>query len=132
QIRMSWSPSRPRLPRTVESVSGFSQTAFEIVRESARKLREDLPVARKRIEGRLINLKADPSLIDDFEGTVTLRAEIGGTHTRVKVLLSSKDYKKACDAHRDGRRVAVTGLLQREAKLYHLLQPQNFSVVPKA
>ena len=38
------------------------------------------------------------------------------------------NYKKACDAHRDGHAVAVTGLLQREAKLYHLLTPQNFSV----
>ena len=33
-IRMGWSSSRPRLPKRVESVIGFSQTAFEIVRES--------------------------------------------------------------------------------------------------
>ena len=36
-----------------------------------------------------------------------------------------------CDAHRDGRLVAVTVLLQREAKLYYLLQPQEFSVLVK-
>ena len=63
-----------------------------------------------------------------FEGTVTLRADVGGAPTRVQVVLNSDDYKKACDAHRDGHAVAVTGLLQREAKLYHLLTPQNFSV----
>ena len=34
QIRMTWSSSRPRLPKGVESVIGFSQTAFEIVRQS--------------------------------------------------------------------------------------------------
>lgn len=130
KIRMSWSPSRPTLPAAIESTVGFSQTAFEIVKEAGRKLREDTSVARKRIEGRVINLKADPSLLDDFEGTVVLRAEIGGRPTRVQVLLSAADYKKACDAHRDGLTVAVAGLLQREAKLYHLLQPQNFTVVP--
>jgi len=33
-VRMTCSSSRPRLPKTIESVIGFSQTAFEIVRES--------------------------------------------------------------------------------------------------
>jgi hypothetical protein len=130
-IRMAWSASRPRLPRKVESVVGFSQTAFEIVRESGRKLREELSVARMRIEGRVISLKADPSLFDDFEGTVILRADVGGTPTRVQVLLNPEDYKEACNAHRDGRIVVVSGLLQREAKLYYLLQPQDFSVLAK-
>ncbi len=64
--------------------------------------------------GRAINLKADPSLLDDFEGTVVLRADIGGKPTRVQILLNAADYKKACDAHRDGKTVEVTGLLHRE------------------
>ncbi len=128
-IRMSWSSSRPRLPKAVESAVGFSQTAFEIVRESGRKLRETVSSSRKRIEGHVINLKANTSLFDDFEGTVVLRANVGGVATRVQVVLNSQDYMKACDAHRDGLTVAVTGLLQRELKLYHLVQPQDFSVV---
>jgi hypothetical protein len=129
QIRMTWSSSRPRIPKAVESVIDFSQTAFEIVRESGRKLREDGVVARKRIEGRVIGLKADSSLFDGFEGTVILRADVAGAPTRVQVLLNLEDYKKACDAHRDGKTVTVSGLLHREAKLYHLLHPQDFTVV---
>jgi hypothetical protein len=129
RIRMSWSPSRPRLPKTVENVVGFSQAAFGIIRESGRKLREEVSSSRKRIEGRVIILKAESSLLDAFEGTVTLKADVGGAPVRVQVVLDSDDYKKACDAHRDRRSVTVTGLLQREAKLYHLLQPQQFAVV---
>ena len=129
-VRMGWSSTVPG-PRTVESSIGFSPTAFEIVRESGRKLREDLSLNRKRIEGRIINLKADPSLFDDFEGAVTLRADVGGIPLGCRYFLNLEDYKKACDAHRDGRIVAVTGLLQREAKLYYLLQPQDFSVLAK-
>lgn len=129
RIAMTWSSSRPRLPAAVENVVGFSQTAFEIIRESGRKLREQVSGTRKRVEGRVINLKADATLLDEFEGTVVLRADVGGVLTRVQVLLNAADYKKACDAHRDGQTVAVTGLLQREAKLYHLLQPQNFTAV---
>ena len=130
QIRMTWSSSRPRLPKGVESVIGFSQTAFEIVRESGRKLREEVSVTRTRLEGRIISLKADSSLFDGFEGTVILRADVSGTPSRVQVVLGSEDYKKACDAHRDGKAVAMSGLLHREPKLYHLLQPQDFAVVP--
>jgi hypothetical protein len=128
RIQMTWSPSRPRLPTAVTNVVAFSRTAFEIAREAGRKLRDE-PSTRKQIEGRIVTLKAELSLFDDFEGTVVLKADLGGSPTRVQVILKSDDYKKACDAHRDGQTVAVTGLLQREAKLYHLLQPQNFRVV---
>jgi hypothetical protein len=127
---MTWSSSRPRLPKGVESVIGFSQTAFEIVRESGRKLREEVSVTRTRLEGRIISLKADSSLFDGFEGTVVLRADVSGTPSRVQVVLGSEDYKKACDADRDGKAVAVSGLLHREPKPYHLLQPQDFGVGP--
>lgn len=128
-IRMTWSSSRPKVPASLASSVDFTQTAFEIVREAGRRLREEPSVARKRVEGRIITLKADSSLFDDFEGTVVLRADINGVLTRVQMVLGSADYKKACDAHRDGRAIAVTGLLQREAKLYHLVHPQDFIVM---
>ena len=68
QIRMTWSSSRPRLPKGVESVIGFSQTAFEIVRESGRKLREEVFVTRARLEGRIITRLPVPSA-DAFPNT---------------------------------------------------------------
>lgn len=129
RILMTWSSSRPRVPKAVESVVGFSQASFGIIRESGRKLREQVSMTRNRIEGRIISLKAESSLLDKFEGTVTLKADIAGNAVRVQVVLNSDDYKKACDAHRDGQAVSIMGLLQREPKLYHLLQPQDFSVV---
>jgi hypothetical protein len=129
QIRMTWSPNRPMVLKSIASVVDFSQTTFEIVREAGRKLRESPLISRVRIEGRVINLKADPSLFDQIEGTIVLRAEVNGAATRVHLELPTPDYKKACDAHRDGNIVTVTGLLQREAKLFHLLQPQDFAVI---
>ena len=68
RIRMTWSSSRPRLPKAVESVVGFSQAAFAIIRESGRKLREEMSPTRKRIEGHVINLKAESSLLDGVRG----------------------------------------------------------------
>ena len=45
-------------------------------------------VTLARPSGGVLNLKADPSLFDDFEGTVTRKADVGGTPTRVQVLLN--------------------------------------------
>jgi hypothetical protein len=109
----------------------FSQTAFSIVQEAGRKLREAPTARRTRIDGVVVSLKAEASLFDNFEGIVTLRAAVGGVPARVQVVLNRNDYVSACDAHRDGKTVAVTGLLQRETKLYRLLEPQNFQVLPQ-
>jgi hypothetical protein len=132
RIHMSWAPNRPKLPAGTQSTVGFSRTAFEIVREAGRKLREEPTTGRRQIEGQVINLKADPSLFGDFEGTVVLKADVAGTPARVQVLLNAEDYKRACDAHRDWQAVRVTGLLHREAKLYHLTHPRDFTVVTRS
>lgn len=128
-IHMSWATSRPRLPTEVQSAVGFSRTAFDIVREAGRKLRTEPAAARRQIDGHVVSLKADPSLFGDFEGTVILKSDVAGTPVRVQVRLHAADYKKACDAHRDSLPVRVSGLLRREAKLYHLTQPSDFHVV---
>jgi hypothetical protein len=128
-VRMSWSRSRPKIPATLPSKVSFSQTAFSIIREAGRKLREQPSPSRQRIEGAVFSLKGDTSLLDGFEGTVTLRVIIGSTPVRVQVTLDRNDYTQACDAHRDGNAVAVTGLLQQEAKTYRLISPEHFQVI---
>jgi hypothetical protein len=131
QIRMSWSRNRPKVPVSIIPTVSFSQTAFSIIQEAGRKLREEPSVKRTRIEGVVVSLKAESTLFDSFEGTVTLRTNVSGAPVRVQVVLNRNDYVLACDAHRDGKPVAVTGLLQRETKLYRLLEPQEFQVLPQ-
>ena len=47
QIRMSWSRNRPRVPAGIPPKVSFSQTAFSIVQEAGRKLRE-VPASNAR------------------------------------------------------------------------------------
>ncbi|MDX2038128.1 MAG: hypothetical protein SFX72_15880 [Isosphaeraceae bacterium] len=129
RISMTWSSSRPRVPKAVKNVVDFSTASIEIIRESGRRLLDRFSATRERIEGRVINLKADSSHVVGFKGKVTLRVRLNGETTRVQFDLEPDDYRRACDAHRDGRAVAVTGLLQQEAKQFRLLQPQDFSTV---
>jgi hypothetical protein len=49
----------------------------------------------------------------------------------VRFLLDETEYLKACDAHRDRKRVQVVGTLVRDgkAKLYNLHDVEDFQVL---
>ncbi len=77
----------------------------------------------KTIEGPVISL----SFENQSERVVTLLADGYG---KVSFTLEAKDYANACDAHRDGLIVNVSGTLRRKTKrgLWTLLSPHNFHV----
>jgi hypothetical protein len=128
RIRMSWATSRPQLPARVPQTASFSQGVFALVDEVGRSLRERSAPKLDRIEGYAVQLRAESTLLEGFEGTVVVKADIGGSPTRVKVPLNKADYLRACDAHRDGKRVALLGTLRRDAKTYELRQPRELQV----
>jgi hypothetical protein len=131
-ISTSWSPSRSRVPKAIKPRISFAQSEFMIIREVGRTLRASMEPRRERVEGPIISLHAEPaSLFEDFKGKVFIRTLINGKSARVRVELNEPDYVAACDAHRDRCRVAVSGILQREAeaKQYDLLHPQRFEVL---
>jgi hypothetical protein len=107
----------------------FSKTAFSIVSEVGRRLRENGAIKPQRIEGFIVSLRAETTLIDGFEGVVTLKSLVGGSPALVQVTLNRDEYARACDAHKDAKPVAVTGMLHREAKFYRLLEPQTLQVL---
>jgi hypothetical protein len=133
EIAMSWARNRPRVPRALPQKVSFAQGEFVIIREAGRRLREDVGPRRERIEGAIISLQAEPrQLFGAFEGRVIVRAEVEGRWARIRFLLGQEEYVRACNAHRDRHRVAVTGILHRDAsmKVFELSQPQGFEVLP--
>ena len=131
-IRMSWSRSRPKLPEGIPQIVSFSQSDFPILEEAGRKLRERATPRRDKFVGKVFSLQSEiPSLIDNLAGKIVVRTEVGGQPARVKVVLDREDYRRACDAHRDDRRVAVTGIIHHDVKVrvYELSEPSNFQVL---
>ena len=118
RIRMSWATSRPQLPTRVPQTVSFSQGVFALVDEVGRSLRERSAPKLDRIEGYVVQLRAESTLLEGFEGTVVVKADVAGAPTRVRVALNKADYLRACDAHRDGKRVAILGSLRRDAKTF--------------
>lgn len=129
QIRISWARSRANVPLDLPQSVAFSQAAFPIIEEVGRRLRERATPKPDRIEGFIVSLRGETTLLEGFEGNVIIKAAIAGQTARVQLALSKSDYAKACDAHRDARRVSVSGVLHRGAKTFELLQPQNFQVL---
>ena len=130
-IRMTWSRSRPRLPVGVPDVVTFGRADFEIIEEASRRLRERARPERERFEGKIVELRSlIASLYDDLEGKVVLRAIVGGQIVRIKIVLNRDDYRRACDAHRDDRLVAVSGIIHHDVKVrvYELSEPRDFEV----
>ncbi len=133
-IQMNWSRSRPRLPSGVPRVVSFSEGDFPILVEAGRLLRERATPRRERFVGKVFSLQAEvASLFDDLAGKIVIRTEIGGQSARVKVVLSREDYRLACDAHRDDRKVAVVGIIHHDVKIrvYELSEPSGFQVLPE-
>lgn len=132
QIGMLWSRARPRIPKRILPQVSFAQSEFAIVREAGRRLRAKVEPHAERVEGAIISLQAEPKqLFEDFHGKVVIRTLIDGRPARVRFALKQADYAAACDAHRDMRHVAITGILQRdpEAKLFEIQHPKDFQVL---
>lgn len=128
RIRMSWSPARPQLPTSLPQTVSFSQGVFALFDEIGRSFRERSFPKLDRIEGYIVQLRAESTLLEGFEGTVVVKADVAGAPTRVRVALNKADYLRACDAHRDGKRVAILGTLRRDTKTYELRQPRELQV----
>ena len=133
-IKMSWSRARPRMPKGIVQAVSFSEGDFPILEEAGRRLRERATPRRERFVGKVFSLQSEiASLFDDLAGRIVIRAEVRGQPARVKVVLNRDDYKLACDAHRDDRRVAVIGLIHHDLKIrvYELSEPSDFEVLPE-
>ncbi len=135
ELSMSWSRSRPQVSCRVRDRVSVAQGEFALIREAGRWLRVGVEARREKVQGPVISLHAETAqLFEEFQGRVTLRADVYGQFQRVRVVLSRAEYAHACDARRDGQRVEVTGILQRDAraKLFDLLEPRGFRVQPSA
>lgn len=131
-IKMSWSRSRPTLPEGIPQSVTFTQPDFEFIEEAGRQLRARALPKRERFVGKVFSLQSEiATLFDDVGGKIIIRTEVGGNPARIKVVLNREDYRRACDAHRDEQRVAVTGIVYPDARIrvYELSEPDGFQVL---
>ncbi|SPE58496.1 conserved hypothetical protein [Verrucomicrobia bacterium] len=105
--------------------------AVKYLESAARYLRSPEQSAEITVTGLVIALRSKSAPTEADEDDTPHHVTIEGTESQgiertVRVVLNPNDYRRACDAHRDGRRVAVTGRLEKEGKFWVLMAPRDF------
>lgn len=123
EFSVSWARALPpaaELPRVVR----IERRGFDYLSAAARSLRSSTESEERELRGYIVRLELEGLA----GGKILLRFEHGGRKPHARVHLGAEDYRKACDAHRDGRMVRVWGRLEREGKQWRLMSPRDFQV----
>ena len=110
-ISFGWDASIDQVPQVNSEIRFSREEATALKDGSAALQRRESTVEPFTLKGCICQLKANPGA-DEYED-VTLFTQIEGSQKRVTFRLprSGNAYRKANDAHRDGRIVTVTGTL---------------------
>jgi hypothetical protein len=128
-IQVAWARTRLRLPAGVPGSVSFPQEYFPLIEEVGRQLTTRLTARRERFEGGIVSLRrAKRPLFPEVAGWMVMATELNGTLVRVRFDLNAEEFSLACDALRDDRRVAVTGIIRHDVKAgeYVVSEPSGF------
>lgn len=131
-ISVSWATTRSLVPPSVPQAVSFPEESFEIIKEVGRQLRTRAHPTRERFEGKVIQVHAIARpLFREVEGKLVLKTEVNGQTARVKADLDREGFRRACDALRDGKRVAIYGIIREDvrAREYELYDPTGLEVI---
>jgi len=132
----SWQPS-PELsePTPIR----LEYRAAQFLDAGSRGLRQPERAQARPIRGRVVQLRAEgeleseefePDQVSEEGPTITVLASTDDLRTlRVRVSLPVAEYRQACDAHRDGREVEVSGRLEKLGKFWTLSGARDFRVL---
>lgn len=131
EYRVDWSPelSAPKPLAEAEPVR-FDQATYEIALYAARQLEVEEVPPETVVVSHVVSLKSEMPLEDgvqdQFEQVVTLDWEKeGGVWVRIRVALPRAEYRKACDAHKNGRKIVIQGTPIKRAKFWELTAPSE-------
>jgi hypothetical protein len=70
-------------------------------------------------------------LFPDLSGKIVIAAEVGGEAAKVRVDLNEADFRSACDTIRDGKNVALSGIIRHDVRTreYELSEPTDFEII---
>ena len=131
----AWSSEIP----VAEDISGlnpftFDGRAYEFAKATALQLEQQDDFEEQLIEGRIYQLKSKEPVNPTFEllqtdRVITVKWCTDGLPPKsIRVPLSAEDYQLACDAHRDGQMIQVSGKPQKNGKFWTLHNVHGFRI----
>ena len=127
---VSWSPAWPAEGAALRRSVRFEDRSFERINAIARALRGGNKPRSSQLLGRVIRLSGrDPVNGEAGPLTVVMADETHNAPSKVEIILSPEQYRQAGEAHLNGRRIAVKGILDRVGRSWQLLDLSDFQVV---
>jgi len=135
--RMIWAPelSPPQHLTITEQPIGLDERAYRMLKAASDALHTvEEPDEDKIIFGRITNLRSDmpPLHSEEFElatRTIVVLWEIEKQQPlRVHIVLPLDQYRLACDAHKNGRKVRILGKPRKTGKFWRLFDHHGFEI----
>lgn len=111
----------------------FEGRAYDVTRRAASEMEKVKEETERLIEGHVITLKSDQPPEEDqtaFEHVITVFwSKEQKLRVKIRIPLSWADYRLACDAHKDGRKIRVFGVPKKTGKYWTLGSIRGFTVI---
>lgn len=112
----------------------FTDRAYHMSLSAAKTLDKAEVFPLTTIFGRIVSLRSEkpPTQTDEIfsERYITMQWEREkGQIPNIRINLSHQEYSAACDAHKDGRRISVTGVPEKNGPFWKLRTPSKFTVI---
>lgn len=136
--RIIWCPelSPPQHLLAAEKPIALNQKSHRILKAAAAALQTvDEPDEDKTIVGRVTRLRSEkpPVASEEFEISsriIVVLWEIEKSQPlHVHIELPLAQYREACDAHKNGRKIRVMGKPKKTGKFWHLTETHDFGIV---
>ncbi len=133
EISVSWSPAWPVDDQSLPKSVRFEDRSFEQINAIGRALRTGNKPRPHQLRGKIVRLSGkDPLYGEAGPLTVLLAIETEGAPPNVEMALDPEQYQHAGIAHLNGKRVSVTGTLDRIGRRWHLLDVSDCRALNEA
>lgn len=104
---------------------------FYTMSEISKHYRENESEMLVSVQGYVTSL--NKKKIDEVHSDKVIRAvvDVNGNLRTVSAELCDEDYRIACDAHRDGEKILIKGVLDMSKKIYRFLNVDTFTIIPE-
>ena len=105
------------------SAEGYLVEASEI-------LKEETPKEKRELRGYVFQLRRKPEEDGEKERVIRIiTSDEEGTALPVTIKLDEKSYQLAIDAHKDSKKIRVTGILEKKGRTWYLNNPEGIKLI---
>jgi len=128
ESKVQWSDLLPK-PNDIKEKVILESDDFYKVKMLSEKYKENKSVEH-RMKGKIIRLTHRKDLHENvIERNIVIQTEIEGKNKNVKIDLSDKEYKIACEAHKQDKDVLINGEMLKQGKYWTMINYNKFDVL---